>query len=65
MQETGRRDLGKSLPAISQMGIAVLRRRQALVFAPFEMLHSGLHERGRCTGPGVSVIVLVVSTLFP
>ena len=35
------------------------------MFAPSEMLHAGLHERGGCAGAGVSIMVLVVSTLFP
>lgn len=64
MQETGRRNLSKTPPAFSQKGIAALRRK-ARVFAPSEILFTRLHERGRCAGAGVSVMVLVVSTLFP
>lgn len=62
MQETGRRSLSKTLPAFSQIGVAALGRR---VFAPSEILHAGLHERGGHVGAGAIVMVLVVSTLFP
>lgn len=42
----------------------LLSVEEGRVFAAFEMLHAGLHERGRCAG-AVSVMVLVVSSLFP
>lgn len=48
----------------SWMGIAGLRRRRKGVCS-FELLCTGLHERGGCTGAGVSVVGVVVSTLFP
>lgn len=63
MQEADRRSLSKTLPAFSQIGVAALGRRR--VFAPSEILHAGLRERGGHVGAGAIVMVLVVSTLFP
>lgn len=42
--------------------VLLLPVEQGRVFAAFEMLHAGLHGRGRCGG---AVRFLVVSSLFP